>query len=789
MPPRAPLPVEVVTKIPVNLGGLGLADPGITGGITRSAPASVAQGAAGRATVEIVTQVPGTLRNITPVTLGQRLGAAAKIGVGIGSKVVGVGLGVLGNLAQDLLFPDPVGLGSDMVGGVKIGSQTQPKPQLQTQPKPQLQTQPKPQLQTQPKPQLQTQPKPQLQTQPKPQLQTQPKPQLQTQPKPQLQTQPKPQLQTQPKPLSVNLPQPRASLDTPLPQGFQPISPDSPYPLNFVDLNSYGGVNLTYPIAQKLIEFDFRLDEMQRKLEELQYWPQSFENTLKTAKIETIVNLPAQIDFTSQIPVAIDLRKEIPVNVNLNSQLPINLDIASQLPVKTDLFSELPLNVAFASQLPFALDLSNQIPISVDLRKEIPLAMNLFSQLPIGFNLIKEVPVNIDLASQLPINLDISSQLPVNIDLRKEVPLALDLSAILQPDDAASGLKSLKECCESIQTTLKKKEEIFEGTGQFICNNESVPYLYRGAGLNGIHQLIKIVLNANEQILEKICTLEVSDPQDSLPLIHGSGVYDCGTLPVPYIYSGVGLLGIQNQIDQLFKLDKHILTEVCQTNSTPFGSLPFPEISGKIEYFGCDYATQAILYSGNGLEGLHQQINALTEVVKVGVKASCDSGGVAIMPDARYEQFRASGQLAITWGTQYPTQQGSLWHSYIPNPNNELNFNWCEHFEQLTITKGNIYGSLEWENSKVPTGIYGNSIEEITQLLLYFASLSKSPATLNQLGQPKVVIITGNSSKRNIQENTLRAVRVVISEIGEDGNVSSLKCFTPPPEGCLPSII
>lgn len=810
---RAPLPVEVVTKIPVNLGGLGLADPGVTGGISRVG-AQAAQSTAGRAAVEVVTEVPGALRNITPISLGQRLANIAKVGVQVGSKIAGVGLGVIGNLAQDLLFPDPVGLGSDMVGGVKIGSQPKPAAPF-VPPKPVARatapttTQPKsvakPQVSTPTVPRTATQPKPQVQTQTEPRVQ--PKPQAQTQPKPQAQP-PRP-IPLQPRPLSVNLPQPRASLETPAPQRSQPISPDSPFPLNFVDLNSYGGVNLNYPIAQKLTEFDFRLEEIERKLEELQLWPQSFENTLKTAKIETIVNLPAQIDFTSQIPVTVDFRKEVPLNVDLSSQLPLNLDITSQLPVTTNLVFELPLKVDIASQLPLNVDLNGQIPVSVDWRKEIPLTMDLTSQLPlavgfssvlpVGLNLIKEVPVNVDLRkeiplnidlnSKLPLNLDMSSLLPFNINLRKEVPLALDLSAILQPDEAASGLKSLKECCESIQITLKRKEEMFEGTGSFTCNNESVPYLYRGAGLNGIHQLIKIVLGANEQILEKICKLEVSNVPDSplLPLIQGSGIYGCGTLPpISYDYSGVGLLGIQNQIDQLFNLNKNILTEVCDIGSSPL-PLTFPNISGEIQYFDCDGQTQAILYSGNGLEGLSRQIDAVSVVVKEGVKASCDASAIVVMPDARFEQFRPTAQLQITLGTRYPSQQGSLWHMHLPNPIPQLN--WCEHFERITVTKGNIYARLEWANSKIPTAAWFESEEEAIRVLRYLATFSTTVPTLNELGEPKVLIQKGNSTRRNIQVRTLRAVRAAASEFGADGEVASVRCWTPPLEGCLPTII
>jgi hypothetical protein len=246
-------------------------------------------------------------------------------------------------------------------------------------------------------------------------------------------------------------------------------------------------------------------------------------------------------------------------------------------------------------------------------------------------------------------------------------------------------------------------------------------------------------------------------------------------------------LGIQNQIDQLFTLDKKILTEVCEVGSSPFGSLPFPQISGEIQYFDCDAQTQTLLYSGNGLEGLSQQLDAISVLVKTGIKAACDSASTVIMPDARFEQFKASRQLVITWGTKYPTQGGSLWHTYLPNPLPDLN--WCKDFDRLQHEKGNIYGHVEWENSKIPTGIYCSSEEEVARILLTLIRLSAAKPTLNELGQPKVVIQKGNSSKRNIQVRPLKAVRVAISEIATDGEISSVQCFTPPLGGCFPAII
>lgn len=782
---RPPLQVEVVTKIPANLGSLGLTDPGVTGGISRTA--ATAQSTAARAAVEVVTDVPGQIRNITPITVGQRAAQLGKIGVQLGSKVVGVGLGVLGNLAQDLLFPEPVGAGSDMINGVKIGSQ--PKSAPITTPVTTTQAIAKPNVNTQPfKPPVPVVAPVAAPTKPKPQTQTTPQSQTETQPLPSP-TSTRPQsapVQIQSKPISITTPAPRSALETPVVTRPKPLNTESPFPLNIVDLNSYGGVNLTYPIAQKLTGLTEEISELLRpnfdqirlKINEI---PQTLEQILKNAKIETTVNLPAKIDLTSQLPFKVDLSKQVPVAVDLSKQIPVALDLSKQVPVNLDVTSQLPVKVDLSKQIPIAVDLSKQIPVTTDLTSQLPVSVNLDSQIPFQLDLSKQVPITVDLTKQVPITVDLTKSIPITVDLTKKIPVAVDVSAALQPDPKASGLNSLQECCESIQKILKKEAEKFEGRGELICGDGTIPFSYSGQGLNGIHQLIKIVLGANQQILEKICNLNIE-----YPLIEGSGVYDCGTFPPTlYYYSGLGFLGIQNQVEQLFKLDKQILAEVCDIDSSPFGSSP--DISGQIEYFDCDRTSQIILYSGNGLQGLSNQVNALTTVVKTAVQAACDSGSIVVMPDARYEHFKAVRQLKITWGTRYPTQQGSLWDSYLPNP--LPNLNWCDHFEQLQVTKGNVKGHVEWENSKIPTGIYCETEEEARRILLYLVTLSAAIPTLDASGQPKIVIIKGNSSKRIIQERTLRAVRVAISEIGEDGNVSSVQCFTPPLEGCFPTMI
>lgn len=776
---RTPLQVEVVTKIPVR-NGLNLADAGVSSALT------IPTSAASKVAAEVVTDVPGLLRNITPLSFGQKAAQIGKVGAQISSKVLGVGLGVAGDLLGDLLFPDPVGQGSDMIGGVKIGSQ--PKPVPTTAPATTTQAIAKPQVTAAPfKPPASVVAPVATPTKPQSKTQTQTQPQIQTQSLPApITTRPQSApVQTQPKPISLTTPEPRSALKTPTQTRPKPIViTKSPFPLNIVDLNSYGGVNLTYPIAQKLITIpqdikdllQLDLDYIGEKLDSI---PQTFEEILKRARIETTVNLPAKIDLTSQIPLQLDLSKQVPVAVDVSKQVPVMVDITSQLPLQLDV----------SKQIPVAIDLTKQIPVTADLISQIPLAVNLNSQIPFQLDLSKQIPATTDLTAQIPVAVGLTKSIPVSVDLSKEVPVIVDLSAVLQPDVEASRLKELEGCCEKVDKELKKQSAIIEGKGDLVCGEGSTPYSYRGEGLKGIHQLLQIMLGANKQILEHVCNLNSNSNASNIeyPMIKGSGTYGCGTFPpIVYNYSGLGFIGIQNQIDQLFGLDKKILTEVCSiAEVSSFGSLP--NISGKIEYFNCDNSTQVILYSGNGIKGLSSQVDALSSLVKVGLKASCDTSAIVLMPDMRSEQFKASRQLVITWGTQYPTQKGSLWHSYIPNPIDGLD--WCKDFENLSVTKGNIYGRLFWENSKMHTGIYCQNEEEVRRIIARLAALSNASPERNDEGELNPRISKGGKVKRKPAIRVLRVVRAAIIEIGTNGEAESVMRFTPPPEGCLPTII
>lgn len=749
---RPPLAVEVVTKIPVKTG-LGIADPGMSSAISTAARSATS--ATKAIAAEVVTDIPGMLRNVTPLTFGDKLAGVAKSAIGIGSKALGLGLGVIGNLAQDLIFPDPVGLGSDMIGGKKIVRSATPAPAPQVATKPFSLPAPTTEPFTFPQTSTEAKPFAPVNATPVPTPATQPR------------SDPR-QTQTIPKPSLIAIPSPRGALDEPYnPKKSKPIITKSPYALKTVELDGYGGVNLAYPIAQALNDFpnliDLSLAPLVDRLDivdlEIQDLPLKVDTAVKEllakTKIETTVNIPAAVDITSKIPVAMDLTKQVPITVDLTSKIPVATDISSVIPV--------------------AVDLTKQIPVAVDLTSKIPVAVDLSKKVPITVDLTKKVPITVDLVKQIPVAVDLTSKIPVAVDLTKKIPVAVDLTAKLSPE-SNPDLEKLKKCCEDIQKKLGKR---FEGSGELICKEGTSPgispYAYKGDGLEGIHQLMKIMLDTSKDVLGKVCELEY-------PVLKGSGTYLCGSSPaINYNYSGVGFIGIQNQIEQLFKLEKVTLGEVCTQGTLPAAN-SLPNIAGQIEYFGCDNSTQTILFSGNGIQGLSGQVAALTTLTKEVLKASCESSCIPLMPDARFEEFKVTRQLVVTWGTQYPSQNGSLWHTSIPNPKEGLE--WCKDFESLSIKKGNICGRIFWENSEIYTGSYFESEEEGWRVLQQLVALSNAQPRKNPLGEIQPRMTKGGATKRNIANKSLRAVRAAIVEIGSDGEPSNLLCFVPPRNGC-----
>ena len=309
---------------------------------------------------------------------------------------------------------------------------------------------------------------------------------------------------------------------------------------------------------------------------------------------------------------------------------------------------------------------------------------------------------------------------------------------------------------------------ILQGGGSYVCDDDTLNYGYSGPGFIGLQSQIQQLSSLNALILKKVCDIDVDI---SYPTLQGSGAYVCGDDTLSYGYSGPGFYGLQNQINEVLKLNAKILEEVCDV----------PDITGQIEYFNCDRETQVLLYSGNGFEGLSNQVQALTALVKEVLVSACDTTCIPLMPDSRFEEFNVTRQLVISWGLNYPTQKGSLWHTSIPMPKDDLN--WCDHFENLFIRKGEVCGRLYWENSKIWTGAYFESDDEARRVLRQLANLSDSTPRMKD-GDIHPRITDGGAVKRKPAERTVRAVRAVIASIDERGEPTDLACFVPPLEGC-----
>ena len=210
-------------------------------------PARPATGAAGpRVQVVSPNAVPQGLRNAAVPTVGSRIAGLGKAAFGVGAKVVGLGLGVAADLAQDLIFPDPVGLGSDMVGGQKIATPTISDPRDAGVTPPSA-SKPFGDPRVQTRQQTSTSAEPTRKPFGDPRTTTRPQPYRPTE-------SPKPAPFN---PNNIKSPEPRSRpglgelVDAPT-RLKPPLKTDSPFDLTTIELDRYGGVNLAYPIAQFL---------------------------------------------------------------------------------------------------------------------------------------------------------------------------------------------------------------------------------------------------------------------------------------------------------------------------------------------------------------------------------------------------------------------------------------------------------------------------------------------------------------------------------------------------------
>lgn len=203
-------------------------------------------------------------------------------------------------------------------------------------------------------------------------------------------------------------------------------------------------------------------------------------------------------------------------------------------------------------------------------------------------------------------------------------------------------------------------------------------------------------------------------------------------------------------------------------------------------------APEPLPYTGYGLQGISNRIDNLEALLlKIG-NNTCASGSttrvevrefpVLLEPSEQYSFMENETQLTLMFGTQYPTTKGSNWYVSVPQPRE--NYNWAIDFENLTRkVTGNkaisrYSGRIYWNGTDMWSGGYFPDEESARDFLSAIAALS--------LAEPREVRIslkeklTGESTAS--QTRDIRCVRAVVA--AKDGNnvfVPSI-CYAPPAE-------
>jgi hypothetical protein len=477
---------------------------------------------------------------------------------------------------------------------------------------------------------------------------------------------------------------------------------------------------------------------------------------------------------------------------------------------------QIPQGMAVAAQIPQGMAVSAQIPVGMATAAQIPLGMAAAAQIPLGMSAAAGVPLIQTVVAELPQTITATADMT-------EVDIAL--AALLKNLEITK--KDLDKCCKDIQNKLKKKKKEdderfpeFKNNGTIECDGATIPYSYAGEGLKGLHQQNSIilgiskmmlkkvcdneiefpliqgggtfvcdetfgdynysgvgllglqsqldrVLDFNKKILSEVCDIEVETPSFSFPDIFGGGTYICDGSVVNYNYSGLGLLGLSDQIGELTKINTKILSEVCDGEDA--------DISGRIDFTDCDGNTQVLLYNGDGIAGLSSQISAFTELQKLTYTKTCETPTcIPVQPGDEFAEFDVPKQLVLTWGENYPTQTGSLWHTQIPNPREDLE--WCRDFDNLIYTKGNVYGRWLWGNSKIKSGMRCVDEDEADRILDIIADLTTATGVKR--------FTKGGGVKLNPAVRQVRCVRAAIAQLNSEGLAEMVQCWVPPTGGC-----
>ena len=686
-------------------------------------------------------------------------------------------------------------------------------------------------------------------------------------------------------------PQPRGALgiDTKGAGGrinLAPINPGNTSALTkpkSLDQISEGGVNLLTPIVTFLKKLESEIEELKLLVQESQ---PDFEPLLKEiAKLiiplsVMIAAIPETFEPDIIEPIMKGIVELLTPIANLTAT---NTEIAASNPRTTseavaETIAPMAVTVALIAT---ALDgLGKAISgLSLKVITTVPQGMAVSAQLPMGLAATAQIPMGLAATAQLPQSQQVLALLSQKVTATADLTsVNTELEKLLKT--AEKTKEDLNKCCKEINSRLKRKKKEdddrfpeFKNTGVIECDGSTVNYDYVGNGLTGLNKQLDVILGMNKMLIKKVCDTEapnftfpdifgggtyvcdesfgtynysgvgllgiqsqidrvldfnkkilnqVCDIEIEFPDIFGGGTYVCGETFGTYNYSGIGLLGLQSQIDRVLDFNKKILDEVCDIEVPTF---TFPDIfgggtyacgndvfdssysgvgflglssqierltaistkilgevceddtniSGDINFLDCEGGTQILLYSGEGIIGLSTQVQALTELTKLTYAEACKTVTcVPVQPADEFAEFDVPRQIVLTWGEEYPTQKGSLWHTQIPNPREDLD--WCRDFDNLIFTKGNIYGRLLWGNSKIKSGMRCVDEDEAERILDLIAPLSVS--------EGKMRITKGGGVKLDPAVRSVRCVRAAIAQLDGEGLAVMVKCFVPPIGGC-----
>jgi hypothetical protein len=613
---------------------------------------------------------------------------------------------------------------------------------------------------------------------------------------------------------------------------------------SLLDQVTEGGVNLLTPIVDFLKKLDLDIQQLKRGFQ-LDFSPllQGISDLINPL-FEMIAAIPQTFDAEIVRPIMKGIVELLAPIADLTAT---SVETSSKNPRTTsETVAEIVAPIAVGIALigvaldglgraisGISLKTVTQVPQGMGVAAQIPLGMNLAAQIPVGMAVAAQIPVGMATAAQIPLGMNLAAQIPVGMTVAAELPQTITATADLTEVDVQLAAlqktlqktqEDLDKCCRDISDKLKRKKREdddrfpeFKNSGFIECDGATIPYGYAGEGLKGLYQHQNVILGITKMMLKKVC-----DKETEFPVIRGGGTYVCDETFGTYNYSGVGLLGIQSQIDRVLDFNKKILNQVCDIDVPTFtfpdifgggtyacgssvfdGSYSGPgflglsgqidkltaisakilgevcepdtEISGDINFLDCEGGTQILLYSGEGVAGISTQVKALTELTKLTYAEACKTVAcVPVQPGDEFAEFDVPRQLVLTWGENYPKQTGSLWHTQIPNPREDLE--WCRDFDNLIYTKGNVYGRLLWGASKIKSGVRAVTEEEAERILDLIDGLSVS--------EGKLRITKGGAVKLNPAVRTVRCVRAAIAELDSNGIAVAVKCFVPPIEGC-----